>query len=196
MSGVDIKGFALQMTPEQVQDRMAALKAQDPQAEISGGHADCESEALARLRGQSPQPTCQSTLLIYTSDYSLHVDFIEDFPSHPGVSRAYTIQLLQSNLNTTADQRAFRDLVLSKYGRPSYVDNSGMEMWYCPVTSARPHCSQSWNNFGDEPNAFPDLWVVVGNPSHVQLSDWRYHSIRQRAIGKAIEQSNTHRTTL
>ena len=186
----EIKGVRLGMTAPEVLSRLTALVADNPNSQAIPNPIPCESDIVQRMRtGKDVRWACTTTIALNGDKYQLGVTFIEDFPSNPGVSRAYDIMYYGEQMNTLADQRAFFSAALSKYGAPSYQQPDTLMAFYCPATAARPWCS----NYDTGQYASPDLWLT-GN--RAELMDWRYRDQRQKAIDTAVRNTRTHTDSL
>lgn len=140
----DIKNIKLGMSSDQVASIYLGLS--DDQTNINKPDLTkdhCTNEKIAALRANefpnTRERNCVTFMGLGGDNYSLSVSFVEDWPAHPGVTRATNITYFPYGLKTQADVKAFRDAVLSKYGAPTYRD--GGTMLYCPITKTHPKCA-------------------------------------------------------
>lgn len=193
-AGFTVAGMRLEMTPQQI---LAVLKQRhDKVTNIE--KVGCLKDTVAGIRSAKDprQPTVDPHCTGVIDSETAHIAFIEDYPAHPGVMRAYSI-----HFRLKGDPETLLRALKSHYGEPSWSYNYGGMMAWCgpkpvpklimpalnPCASnepmAEPHLDGSLGDAGTVNNAIGSVGLSLGADLH--LYDWGFASARNQALIQA-----------
>lgn len=193
----NLKSIKLGMSPAQVEKAFDELVSDQMNVTRSEPTTQqCTQEHLQSLRAHDFDPpkvqSCVYLEEIQGSSYDLRVDFIEDWPKHPGEMRVYNVEYQQLGNQTDADRTAFAEAVEKRYGKPTFP---GSTSFYCPITPARLECRV--NDIKTIlMKAAPVARGLVVNSSQIFLYDNEYATARRLAQEKSVDELRTNRIKL
>lgn len=212
-AALSVNGIRLYMSPQQALDALKARSVPNVQVIKVGCYRDV---AAAIAHSKDPRqitidPHCIGAIRSATTQ----VKFIEDYPTHPGSMRAYSIEYIGSS----GDADVFKTLLRNRYGPPTLTWDD-KESWcaappgpikeiYAPVfsdpcginempISVGPDLNGTISDLGTLNAEYPAiaLEVSVDSPLRIELHDKRFAYIRNGSLVRAQDAAIKRATRL
>lgn len=196
---LNLKSIKLGMSPAQVAAAFDTLVTdQTNVTRPDPSTIQCTQERLDAVRAHDYDQkvrSCISFEQIYGSNYSLRIDFVEDWPKHPGQMRVYNVEYHQLGDQTAADRAAFAEAVEKRYGKPTFpASPPGSPSFYCPITPARLACRADGQTPMTVRRQAPPIHrglFVTGQ--QIFLYDYDYEAPRRLAQEKSLDELRTNK---